>query len=74
MLGIEEVTSQLVYNVLFCFQSSLHTNEKAVVKFHFINRPEYIRVGSRLLFREGRTKGMGEVTEVIPYGENIPNR
>lgn len=55
-------------------KSSLHTNEKAVVRFHFINRPEYIRVGARLLFREGRTKGMGEVTEIIPYGENIPNR
>ncbi|ELT99327.1 hypothetical protein CAPTEDRAFT_18841 [Capitella teleta] len=46
-------------------KNSLETNEKAVVTFRFLCRPEYIRVGSRLLLREGRTKGMGEVTKVI---------
>ena len=47
---------------------SLHTNEKAVVTFRFINKPEFIRTGARLLFREGKTKGMGEVTKIIAYG------
>ena len=56
----------------FHFQGSLQTNEKAVVLFRFINRPEYIRVGSRLLFREGKTKGMGEVTKIYPVDD--PNR
>lgn len=46
-------------------KGGIQTNEKAIVMFKFINRPEYIRVGSRLLFREGRTKGMGEVTKVF---------
>lgn len=50
-------------------RKSLHTNEKAVVTFRFINRPEYIRTGARLLFREGKTKGMGEVTKVVPLGQ-----
>lgn len=47
--------------------SALRTNQKTVVTFKFINRPEYVRTGTRLLFREGKTKGMGEVTKIIPY-------
>ena len=47
--------------------NNLRTNEKTLVTFKFINRPEYIRPGSRLLFREGKTKGMGEVTKITPY-------
>lgn len=46
-------------------KGGIQTNDKAIVTFKFINRPEYIRVGSRLLFREGRTKGMGEVTRIF---------
>ena len=45
-------------------KGSIRTNEKASVTFRFRNRPEYIRNGTRLLFREGKTKGMGEVTRV----------
>ncbi|XP_033101158.1 GTP-binding protein 2-like [Anneissia japonica] len=48
-------------------KESLKTNEKATVRLHFIKHPEYLRVGSRLFLREGRTKGMGQVTRVIPY-------
>jgi len=53
-------------------QSGIHTNEKAVVVFRFFNRPEYINIGSRLLFREGRTKGMGEVTKIFPLLPEVP--
>ena len=45
---------------------SMH-NEKANVVFRFIRSPEYIKPGARLLFREGRTKGMGRVTAIDPY-------
>jgi GTPase len=56
-------------------KGGIQTNEKAVVTFRFIKRPEYIRLGSRLLFREGRTKGMGEVTKVIALmPEAVPCR
>lgn len=47
----------------------IKTNEKAKVTFTFKFKPEYLRVGSRLLFRDGRSKGMGEVTKVKPYEE-----
>jgi len=47
----------------------LKTGERAVVKFRFIKRPEYVTVGSRLIFRESNSKGMGNVTRVIHLGE-----
>ncbi|KAK3803793.1 hypothetical protein RRG08_026028 [Elysia crispata] len=47
----------------------IKTNEKARVTFTFKFKPEHIRVGSRLLFRDGRSKGMGEVTQIKPYEE-----
>uniref|UniRef100_A0A1I7ZC12 Tr-type G domain-containing protein n=1 Tax=Steinernema glaseri TaxID=37863 RepID=A0A1I7ZC12_9BILA len=35
------------------------------VRFKFYRNPEYVRVGTPMIFREGRTKGMGEVLEVV---------
>lgn len=32
--------------------------------FRFLKQPEFVRPGSRLLFRQGTTKGMGEVLKV----------
>lgn len=46
------------------FQESIKTNEKARVLFRFLKQPEFVRPGSRLLFRQGTTKGMGEVLKV----------
>lgn len=59
----------------FCFiQEAIKTNEKAQVTFHLIKQPEYIRIGAQLLFREGQTKGMGEVITVYPFNEKTPHR
>ena len=35
--------------------------------FRFIKNPEFVKVGARILFREGRTKGIGKVTQVFPF-------
>eukprot|EP00760_Papus_ankaliazontas_P012313 PhM_4_TR15249/c0_g1_i1/m.59364 len=40
----------------------LRTGDKARVRFRFLYRPEYMTVGQKLVFREGRTKGLGTVT------------
>ena len=48
-------------------QDNLRTGDKATVRFRFLYRPEYIAVGSKLIFREGRTKGLGTVTKVTPH-------
>lgn len=45
-------------------KESIKTNEKARVLFRFLKQPEFVRPGSRLLFRQGTTKGMGEVLKV----------
>ena len=45
----------------------LRTGDKAVVRFRFLYRPEYMAVGAKLIFREGRTKGLGTVTRITPY-------
>ncbi len=43
----------------------LRSGDKAEVVFSFRKRPEYIRVGDTFVFREGRTKGLGKVTEIL---------
>merc|ERR1719481_1768296 len=45
----------------------LRTGDKARVKFRFVKHPEYLQEGQRLVFREGRTKAVGNVTHVIPH-------
>lgn len=45
----------------------LRTGDKAVVRFRFIKNPEYLRPDIRLVFREGRTKAVGTVTQIVPY-------
>jgi hypothetical protein len=34
---------------------------RACVRFRFLQRPEYVTPGTRFVFREGRTKGIGVV-------------
>ena len=42
----------------------IRTGDRATVAFQFVQRPEYLAKGDRLLFREGRTKGLGIVLSV----------
>ncbi|RYP67196.1 hypothetical protein DL770_008669 [Monosporascus sp. CRB-9-2] len=42
----------------------IRTGDRATVAFRFVQRPEYLAKGDRLLFREGRTKGLGIVLSV----------
>lgn len=37
-------------------QGVLRTGDRATVQFEFISHPEFIKVGMKLLFREGKTK------------------
>lgn len=45
-------------------RSYIRTGDRATVAFKFLQRPEYLAPGDRLLFREGRTKGLGIVKSV----------
>jgi GTPase len=42
----------------------IRTGDRATVAFRFVQRPEYLAVGDRILFREGRTKGLGIVKQL----------
>jgi translation elongation factor EF-Tu-like GTPase len=43
----------------------LRTGDKAIVKLEFIIKPEYIKIGSKLVFREGKVKAAGKIIEII---------
>ncbi|VDK35330.1 unnamed protein product [Taenia asiatica] len=45
----------------------LRTGDKAEVHFAFINHPECLHKGARLIFREGKTKAVGTVNQIVPY-------
>lgn len=45
-------------------QPVIRTGDRATVRFRFLKHPEYLAVGGRLVFREGRTKAVGSVTRV----------
>jgi len=45
----------------------LRTGDKAQVLFRFVKHPEFLKEGQRLVFREGRTKAVGNVNKIIPY-------
>ena len=42
----------------------LRPGSRARVRFEFVQRPEYIRPGMRMLFRDGRVRGVGLITGV----------
>ncbi|KAJ7647327.1 GTP-binding protein 1 [Roridomyces roridus] len=43
----------------------LRTGDRATVQFEFISHPEFIKEGMKLLFREGKTKGLGVITRLL---------
>ncbi|CAH8626060.1 unnamed protein product [Schistosoma rodhaini] len=49
----------------------LRTGDKDMVVFRFIKSPEYLYTGLRLIFREGKTKAVGTVKELVPYSASI---
>ncbi|KAK1751267.1 GTP-binding protein 1 [Echria macrotheca] len=49
----------------------IRTGDRATVAFQFVQRPEYLAPGDRLLFREGRTKGLG-IVKSVGYDKSKP--
>lgn len=46
-------------------ENILSSGDKANIKLEFLIKPEYIKVGMRLIFREGKVKAVGKIIEVI---------
>lgn len=49
----------------------IRTGDKATVAFRFVQRPEFVRAGERILIREGKTKGLG-IIKGVGYDETDP--
>ena len=45
----------------------LRTGSKAIVEFHFQKYPEMMALDSQFVFREGTTRGVGTVTEILDH-------
>lgn len=45
----------------------LRTGDKAIVRFRFIKNPEYLRTDMKMVFREGRTKAIGNISKLYPH-------
>jgi hypothetical protein len=48
----------------------LRTGDRGLVRFRFMQRAEYLKEGTKLIFREGRTKGLGTVKEIFPVKDS----
>lgn len=48
-------------------EDHLRTGDKATVRFRFIKNPEYLKPDMRMVFREGRTKAVGNITKLLPH-------
>lgn len=62
-------------SILSMSQDCLRTGDKALVHFRFIKNPEYIKTGQRMVFREGRTKAVGNILRLLPHAgpANVQN-
>ena len=58
--GVVRQTAQVVSMT----QELLRTGDKGVVRFRFIRSPEYLHEGASILFREGRTRGLGQISKL----------
>lgn len=58
--------------IVHLLQESLLTGESGRVHFQFLRHTEFLRVGASVLFQEGKTRGIGEIKELIPVSrENV---
>ena len=42
----------------------MRTGDKAICRFAFLKNPEYLKLGTKMIFREGRTKAIGTISKV----------
>ncbi|XP_065082482.1 GTP-binding protein 1 [Ochlerotatus camptorhynchus] len=60
--------------ILQMSKECLRTGDKAVVRFRFIKNPEYMKPGQRMVFREGRTKAVGNVISPLYTPGSVQQR
>src|SRR5271156_2877128 len=71
IVSIDNISRNVKAGVAAGDESILRTGDRGLVRFRFMQRAEYLKVGTKLIFREGRTKGLGTVKEVFPVKEPV---
>lgn len=61
---VHSLTVRQACRVVSLDRECIRTGDRALVTFEFMFRPEYVVLGARLIFREGRTKGIGRITSI----------
>ena len=59
-------------SIIYMDKEHLRTGDKASCRFRFIKSPEYLKPGTRMVFREGRTKAVGNVAKIHPIVPGVP--
>eukprot|EP00299_Pterocystis_sp_00344_P015006 c7477_g1_i1.p1 GENE.c7477_g1_i1~~c7477_g1_i1.p1 ORF type:complete len:491 (-),score=96.02 c7477_g1_i1:142-1497(-) len=49
----------------------IRSGTRSQVRFRFMYRPEYMKADSMLIFREGKTKGIGKINRLVPSEEEL---
>mmetsp|Transcript_25979 Transcript_25979/g.68168 ORF Transcript_25979/g.68168 Transcript_25979/m.68168 type:complete len:592 (-) Transcript_25979:78-1853(-) len=49
----------------------MRTGDKAKCRFRFVRFPEFLEEGTRVVFREGRTKAVGTILRLVPPEEEM---
>ena len=50
----------------------MRLQDKGTIRFRFMHRPEFLKEGTTILFREGRTKGLGVITKIHLPSKDMP--
>ena len=58
-------TIKQVAKIISIEKELMRTGDQSNVRFRFIIRPEFIQKNKQIIFREGKTKGIGIVTELV---------
>lgn len=66
-IGTVRQTARIILNS----DQVLKMNDEAEVSFRFLSHPEFIEPGMMLFFREGTTRGVGTVTSIIPFVDDV---
>jgi len=64
-------TAQQTAKIIRMEKEVLRTGDKSNVRFRFMYWHEYLKIGERLIFREGKAKGIGRIIELVAKEDEI---
>ena len=64
MIEFISIDNNNIKDNILLSNNTLLSGNKATVKLEFIVKPEYVKVGMQLIFREGKVKAVGKIMEI----------